>query len=228
MPKPVLCSLNKMRINLKDIKVYLISPGSNKYVKRLSTVHDRLVLAGFKRIEFVRSLPGTNVTDSLTRTNLAIMEAEFEGGSCRPFIIFEDDIAIFNDVDSFEVPENADAVYLGVSKWVYPHGFETLGRGFHIRPNSGTDIKDINADVTQIIGMTGGHGILFLGPEFTRRFFKSMSTRLEHSTPHDLVLATLHKDFHIYALKAPFVYQDAGLGGQEAVTRLVYNGIGYV
>jgi hypothetical protein len=217
-----------MRINLKEIKVYLISPGVDKYAARLSSVHSRLVAAGFKHIEFTRALPGSNGTDSLARTNIAIMEGELVRGGCRPFIIFEDDVAIFHDTNSFEVPEDADAVYLGVSKWIYPHGFDTLGRGFHIRQNSAADIKDINSDVTQITGMTGGHGILFMNPEFLSRFIKSMNMRLEHSTPHDLVFATLHKDFNIYALKSPFVYQDASLGGQEAVTRLVYNGTAYI
>jgi hypothetical protein len=216
-----------MKLSLKDVKLYIISPGVDRYKSRLLTVFERLVSNGFKNIEFVRSIPDSNGIDSLTRTNLHIMRNELTFGHCRPFIIIEDDIALFHDIDIIETPEDADCIYLGVSKWVYPHPYETLGRGFHIRENSSADVKDYNLDLTRMTGMTGGHGILFLNPEYVRKFINAMEPRLIFHTPHDLVHATLHPMFHIYALKNPLFYQDASLGGQEGVTKLLYNGTNY-
>jgi hypothetical protein len=215
-----------MKISVKDIKVYLVSPGVDKYKHRLQTVFERLVDSGFKQIEFVRSVPGSNGTDSLSRTNLEIFKKELSGPS-RPFLIVEDDVAISTDYESIEVPEDADAVYFGVSKWVYPHSFETLGRGYHIRTNSSKDVIDSNVDVTRIKGMTSTHAILFINQVYIHYFIELMSKRLSYITPHDLVFATMHGDFHIYALKNPMFYQDKTIGGQEDVTRLSYNSTHY-
>jgi len=231
-----------MRISLKDVKVYIISPGTGAYSARLLTVFGRLVATGFKRVEFFRALPSASdpsskdpgisnaaATDSLTRTVLAIAERELIGGMRHPFIIVEDDVGIMTDSDSVDVPDDADALYLGVSKWIYPHKYETLGRGFHIQENSPTYVKECGSgSVTRILGMTGGHAILFINPEYVRQFIAALTARLPFSTPHDLVYATMHPKFNVYALKNPMFYQDAALGGQEVVTRLRYNGERYV
>lgn len=229
-----------MKISLKSVQVYVISPGTGKYTARLLTVFERLVAAGFERITFFKSLPSLSDgvakeigvsfhtgTDSLTRTVMAILTQELVGGMRRPFIVVEDDIGIMHDVDCVEIPDDADALYLGVSKWIYPHGFETLGRGFHITENGPLHVKDSSGDVTRILGMTGTHAILFINPEYVRQFLAAMTHRLPYSTPHDLVFATLQPKFNVYALKTPMFYQDAVLGGQEAVTRLCYNGERY-
>jgi hypothetical protein len=229
-----------MKIAIKDIKVYVVSPGTGAYSARLLTVFERLVATGFKRVEFFRALPSvsdpsskdpgisnTSATDSLSRTVLAILEHELVGRMRHPFIIVEDDVGIMTDIDHIDVPDNADALYLGVSKWIYPHKYETLGRGFHIQENSPEYVKDCGS-VTRILGMTGGHAILFISPEYVRQFIAAMTARLPYSTPHDLVYATMHAKFNVYALKSPMFYQDAALGGQEAVTRLRYNGERYV
>ena len=230
-----------MNVAIKDVKVYIVSPGTRHYTKRLLTVFERLVAMGFKRVEFFRALPSlsdavdkeTGVTshvgtDSLSRTILAILERELVGGMRRPFIIVEDDVGVFHNSESIELPENADACYLGVSKWIYPHKYETLGRGFHIQENGPEHVKDFNDTVTRILGMTGGHAILFINPEYVRRVIAAMTPRLPYSTPHDLVYATLQPEFNVFALKKPLFYQDSALGGQEAVTRLVYNGLRYI
>lgn len=230
-----------MRLSIKEVKVYIVSPGTGPYASRLLTVFERLVSAGFKRVEFFRSLPsessGANKekgvtnhvgTDSLSRTNLAILERELVGGMQRPFIIVEDDVQLFHDCENVELPDDADALYLGVSKWIYPHAYETLGRGFHIQENGPDRIKDAGEAVTRISGMTGTHAILFINPEYVRRFIARMVARLPYSTPHDLVFTTLQPEFNIFALKKPMFYQDRLLGGQEAVTRLVYDGLRYI
>ena len=229
-----------MLLSIKDIKVYIVSPGTAHYVTRLHTVFERLVSNGFKRVEFFRSVAseselskketGVSIhtgTDSLSRTILAILEHELVGGMRNPFIIVEDDVQVFHKYDLIEIPDDADAVYLGVSKWIYPHKYETLGRGFHIQENGPTHVKDATEYTTRILGMTSGHAILFLNPEYVRRFIAAMMPRLPFSTPHDLVYATLQPEFNVFALKKPMFYQDGTLGGQEAVTRLVYDGACY-
>ncbi len=47
-----------MIIDLKSTKIYLISPGVNKYRDRLYTVFSCLVEAGFQQVEFIKVNPG--------------------------------------------------------------------------------------------------------------------------------------------------------------------------
>jgi hypothetical protein len=215
-----------MKLNIPTIKVYLISPGTGKYQPRVHTVFERLVNQGYTNIEFVRSIPDPIGTNSLTRTVLDILKKELSGD--RPFIIVEDDCQVYFNTSTIECPDDADAVYLGVAKWIYPHSYTTLGQGLHIRPNTATDCPDVHPQVTRILGMTGGHAILFLNREYIRKFMTCMEPLLAKTIPHDLVFATLQPSHNIYALKQPMYYQDASLGGQEDVTRLVYNGSHYI
>jgi hypothetical protein len=215
-----------MIIDIKHTKVYLISPGHGKYRQRLHTVFMRLVDQGYTNIEFFRSVVDFSGTNSLTRTVLEIFKKELTGD--RPFIILEDDCQVLYDTPTISCPDDADALYLGVSQWIYPHAYDTLGRGFHIRENTAIDCIDMYPTVTRIKGMTGTHAILYISREYIRRFIHLMNPLLEKTIPHDLVFATMHPSYNIYALKEPMYYQDGTLGGQEGVTKLAYKGESYV
>ena len=107
-----------MLLDIKNITVYIISPGINNYRNKLLTVFERVVNEGFKRVVFFKSLPGPNKTASLTNTVLEIFKQELNND--KPFIILEDDCAFFTKYDQIEIPENTDMVYLGVALWSYP------------------------------------------------------------------------------------------------------------
>lgn len=217
-----------MLLTLKQVKVYLVSPGHGKYRSRLQTVFMRLVDQGYTDIEFFRSVPDFSGSDSLTRTNIEIFKKEMNND--RPFIIIEDDCQILFDRDAVEIPDDTDAFYLGVANWVYPHTHDTIGKGFHIREHNEHDHIDVSQTVTQIRYMTGTHAVVYFNREYMRRFinlseellYKKMCISL------DLVFATMQPSYKVYALKSPMYYQDGILGGQEGVTKLIYNGQKYV
>ena len=211
-----------MRLDLKSTRVYVISPGTGVYRDRLLTIMGRLADQGYEHVTFVKSRPAATGTASLTATLMDIFRAELRNDD--PFIVLEDDCAIWNICDSVDVPESMDALYLGVALWSYPHSVETLSWATrpHIIKNHAGTVSEYDANLTRLRGMTGGHAILFQSREFLRRFLQVMETvnRSAESVPHDLVLSALHASFEIYALKEPLFYQDAALGGQESVTRL--------
>lgn len=219
-----------MIIELSKVKTYLISPASGKYRERLLTVFSRLINEGFCEIIFYKSLPGTSGTNSLTNTVIEILNKELKNDT--PFIIIEDDCSFFTKYDNIELPDNFDALYLGVSKWVYPHTVDTLYlyQRPNIRENSFMDHTSYNDTLTKINGMTATHAILFNSREYIRQFIDKMSYILKYvdNMPHDLLFASLQKSFNVFALKSPLFYQDSTLGGQEEVTKLNYNGDSYV
>ena len=55
-----------MLLDIKDITVYIISPGVDNYRTKLITVFERLINEGFKNIVFFKSVSGLNKTASLT------------------------------------------------------------------------------------------------------------------------------------------------------------------
>ncbi len=217
-----------MIINLKKIKVYLVSPGTGKYSSRLITVFSRLVTLGFERIEFFRSIVDTaSGLNSLNKTNIAIFEQELNGPQ-EPFIIIEDDCGFTGPVpDELEIPDDCDAFYLGLAKWVYPHSYETLGRGYHIRENKPEDVEDIGAGLVRLKGFTSTHAVLYFSRSYMEEFIRRMkplTLQQDNVISLDLVFATMQPQSKVYALKNPLCFQDSQLDGQEAVTRISYNG----
>ena len=218
-----------MRINIKEVKIYLISPCTGKYRDRVRTVVDRLMDQGFKRIEIVRSVEDSVGINSLNRTDIMIMD--WEKGGSEPFIILEDDCGFYNLRDGYEwidVPDDADAVYLGVANWIYPYGVDSLyGRRGHIIENTPAYLVDNGGDTVQIKGMTSTHAVMYFNRAYTNKFAEVMGTLLSYQTSLDLVFAALQPAHKVYALKKPVFYQDNALGGQEIVTKLNYNGSRY-
>lgn len=211
-------------MDLRKVRVYVISPGVGKYEARLINTISRLRHAGFRHIEHVPSVPDGNPTDSLSRSNLVIFDREKD--QTGPFLVIEDDIQIEDNITEdmwvLPVPHDAAAVYLGVSMWVYPHGYHTLSCGRHIRVIAPKDTVSWDDRLVSIQGMTSAHAILFLDRSFLRTVSLCIQSYLPVSTPHDLILATLQQYYKVYALKQPFFYQDNQQGGQQKETRLIW------
>jgi hypothetical protein len=214
-----------MLLNIKDITVYIISPGTNNYRNKLITVFERVIDEGFKCVVFFKSVPNPNKTASLTNTVLEIFKQELTND--KPFIILEDDCAFFTKYDQIEIPDTADVLYLGVSLWSYPYSTNTLYSMYrpNIVRNSIDTNESYNNTLVRIKGMTGGHAILYISRDFIRTFLEKMTDISKNipDLPHDLLFSSLHQLFNVYGLKKPMFYQDASLGGQEDVTKLTFN-----
>ena len=215
-----------MLLDIKDITVYIISPGVNNYRHRLLSVFERVISEGFKNVVYVKSLDGANKTASLTNTFIEIFKRELN--NVKPFIILEDDCAFFTKYDQIEIPDNADVLYLGLAIWTYPYSIDTLYLKCrpHIIYNSVNTIESYNENLVRIKGITGGHAILYISRDFIRTFIDKMTDISKHipDLPHDLLFSSLHPSFNVFGLKQPMFYQDATLGGQEDVTKISFNG----
>jgi len=215
-----------MLLNIKDITVYIISPGTDNYRSKLIKVFERVIDEGFKSVVFFKSIPGPNKTASLTNTVLEIFKRELNNDN--PFIILEDDCAFFTKYNQIEIPDTADMLYLGVSLWSYPYSTDTLYSMYRpdIIRNSIETNELYNNTLVRIKGMTSGHAILYISRDFIRTFIEKMTdiSKYLDDVPHDLLFSSLHQSFNVYGLKHPMFYQDVTLGGQEEVTKLIFNG----
>ena len=223
-----------MEIDLLKTKIYIISPGTGHYRKRIEANFIQLVDRGFSRIEFVRSIPNISTTNSLSWTVLQILESESSG---EPFIILEDDIDIYHFISSLTIPADACAVYLGLCRTVYPYPYFTVGFGFHIRsinPQDFTQCADTAHDsLVRVRGMMSGHSILFVDKDYIRKIATRIREHLEvlgrmEHVWHDLIMASTQLEHPVYALKNIMFFQAQKYHGRQDETLIRWENNTYV
>lgn len=131
-----------------------------------------------------------------------------------PFILFEDDCHLLNFEPEIEVPNDADAVYLGTSQWARYFSFS--GPFVHY--------EKIDDKIVRVYNMLGGHAILYLTQDYVnmcQRISHHASTILEWN--QDPGFAEVQKYFNIYSVNDPFFRQD---GYNKSVTSCKITDVG--
>lgn len=126
-----------------------------------------------------------------------------------PFILFEDDCMIKNFKPEIEVPDEADAVYLGISSW---------GR---MNSHSGPYVQyeHVYDDLYRVYNMLGGHAILYLTEEYVKmcqRICYHAGYVIENHS--DIGIAEIQRWFNVYAFNDPFFYQTSSNGTVNPLT----------
>jgi hypothetical protein len=116
-------------------------------------------------------------------------------------LVLEDDVQLTsNQINIVEVPDNADALYLGLSD----HGHVP---NWHLGVKHKAEFQYINDNLVRVNNMCGTHSIVYL----TDRYWQVVKTATEHSIKNnlafDLTFASIHRYFNIYGLKKPMFYQ---------------------
>ena len=178
--------------------------------KKRESTESVLQILGF---ENVTRVPGTVGSGKILGCTLAHIKAidtalQATNGS---FAIFEDDIFIKNPNTKINIPETADALYLGISRWGIYNG--TGHR--HIA------IEKYDRDLYRVYNMLSTHGILYLNREYAKLIMKAYDFFVSTSDAMDKANAELMKYFEVYALTDPMVYQD---GINEKETNFVLPG----
>jgi len=125
-----------------------------------------------------------------------------------PFILFEDDCVIKNFKPIIEIPDDADAVYLGISSW---------GR---MNSHSGPFVQyeDLGDGLLRIYNMLSAHAILYLNQEYVSlcsRISKQATSIADHQ---DIGFAEIQRYFNVYAFDDPMFYQSSSNGTDQPLT----------
>jgi len=116
-------------------------------------------------------------------------------------LILEDDIgATPAAIASLtNIPEEADAIYLGVSN----HGYINKPMGV-----AGTVLAaQYDENYKRVFNMCSTHAILYLSQRYIDAAHGIITKCLEQGAPFDLGLAALHRYFHILTPNDPYFYQ---------------------
>lgn len=200
----------KMIIDLREIPILYMNMDEDKkrYRDMNLLFNDLIEEFGFKP-ENIYRIPGSTKNlikaNGVSEAHLAAMEfsKQFDG----PFLVLEDDLelAAFNYI--IDVPDNADAVYLGTM----PHGldFNAAYPVYAGKPVNGITVNVVpdvyleNLEIYRVLSMTGGQSILYITDVFRTIVENSCKWGIEQNTCHDTYLATVQRLANIYAYNQP-------------------------
>lgn len=125
-----------------------------------------------------------------------------------PFIVFEDDCVTKNFKPEIEVPDDADAVYLGISSW---------GR---MNSHSGPFVQyeKLNNGLVRVYNMLGAHAILYLSQEYSSLCSKIAKNGHDISDHQDIGFAEVQRYYNVYAFDDPFFYQTSSNGTDQPLS----------
>ena len=182
-----------MIINILELPVFYINLKEDK-IKNKET-KETLKALGFKNIIRFEAILGKDKTEGCAMSHQAILnEIEVDG----PFIVFEDDIEIndsFNPI--IDVPEDADAVYLGLSAFALNNN----------KTDQDLIVEQVDDSTYRIYNMLAAHAILYMKKDYYKFISKAINAMLQANRNQDNARADTMKYFNVYALNHPLFYQ---------------------
>jgi hypothetical protein len=118
----------------------------------------------------------------------------------EPTIILEDDCVIASGITIIDIPEDADAIYLGLSDWGY---LNSVSEPKNFLYKEHKEYKDIY----KIDGMLATHAIFYISEEYISISKKVVKWQADNDRYVDQGLALIQKYFNVYALGTPIFYQ---------------------
>ena len=192
-----------MKLKLNRLKSVYVNLDKDTY--KNDQIKNFLNNFGFKYITRVSGIPTPeNYYVGNTKSLLNAVN-QYSG---EPMLVFEDDAFPYMFVNEIDIPDDADAVWLGYS-W--------LGAVINGNPNE-TKIGFLHTDVpgyphlSKISGCLTMHSVLFISNRFVKDVIKTVELSIENSKDQvyvfDWIVANLQPKYNIYALNVPAFCQN--------------------
>ena len=192
-----------MKLKLTDIPVVYIN--LDEATDKRERIKKNLEELGFKNIIRFSGHKDSNGKRGCAISHVYALE-EVE----PPFLLIEDDCLPKNFLDEIEFPDDADAVYLGISSW---------GR---MNSHSGPCVQykkvEGHPHLLKIYNMLSTHAILYLNPDYIdlcRRIAYQSYLIADHL---DIGFAEVQRYYDIYAYDSPVFYQTSSNGTDKPLT----------
>lgn len=185
-----------MKINILDIPVFYIN--MKKDVEKNNNMSQMLKDLGFKNVTRIEAV------EDKTSGRRGLSKSQYMALSKvpAPFIILEDDCHPKGFSSEIEVPDDADAVYLGNSAW----GLIGSYTGLLLKYKKVADFPG----VFRIFNMLSSHAILYLTDEYVsvcKRTTNYCANVSKEPVPMDVPFAEIQKYFNIYTINRPLFIQ---------------------
>tara|TARA_B100001996_G_scaffold263132_1_gene205235 strand:+ start:2704 stop:3348 length:645 start_codon:yes stop_codon:yes gene_type:complete len=192
-----------MKLKLTDLPVVYINLDDQP--KRKETLEENLKQLGFKNIIRV-----SGFKDPIGKRGCAYSHALALEEVDPPFILLEDDCLPLNFIDEVDIPDDADAVYLGVSSWGRMNG--------HSGPCVQREDVDNYDNLVKIYNMVGAHAILYINSDYIDLCKRIAYHGYLISDHHDIGFADVQRYYDVYAFDNPMFYQTSSNGTDQALS----------
>ena len=197
-----------MNIDLRQTRTLVIS--CQDQPARRQNIQAQLSRVGMpcEFVEGVRCQPGV-VGCALSHLKILTRYA-----GQAPLVVLEDDCSVAASFQPLlDVPAATDIVYLGVSIWgvfpaVHPYGIPM-----------GSVATRHDERWLRLHNMLSTHALLYLTPGIMQAARESIIRSLIDSSPFDVGIALLQKEFVALTPNEPYFYQDARFRGAEQATK---------
>jgi hypothetical protein len=192
-----------------EVTAVFICPAHNeKYLARKAHMEVLCAELGFREVVHWKS--GTeDYPECLNVATIAILEHFADS----PVLILEDDIEA-QGLREFEVPGDADAVYLGLSKCA---GSKILNKW-----HGEAAFEPHSENQARVMNMLSGHAIYYHSAAYRRAVAAYLRSYRGFRCYNDVLISRLQPCFRVYANKKPLFYQANRFNvpnNLEAVTR---------
>jgi hypothetical protein len=144
------------------------------------------------------------------------LRTQIPGQPFKPFIMIEDDVSLSKPLDTLDVPDDADLLYVGISNC------SMNDHQFHYA-NYYTAVPEYPG-IVRIKHMLSTHGIMVCSALGAAVIQRTMLEVFLSDKPWDIPLALIQPYYNIYAMREPMVYQDAYYNGDEGCTKIRFDG----
>jgi hypothetical protein len=192
-----------MKIKLNRLKAVYVNLDKDTY--KNDQIRKVLKNFGFKYTTRVSGIPTPEDYSIGNRTSLLNAVNQYSG---EPMLVFEDDAFPYMFVNEIDVPDDADAVWLGYSWW---------GAVINGNPNE-TKIGFLHTDVpgyphlSKISGCLTMHSVLFISNRFVKDIQGTTELSIKNSKDtsvfFDWIVANLQSKYNVYALNVPAFCQN--------------------
>jgi len=182
-----------MKINLTRTLTYYINLEKEK--ANNGTTKNILKGLGFTDFRRAPGFPTGDPTSGCSLAHLNVLQSLQDHE--KPFIVLEDDVEINKFIKTISIPEDADAVYLGLS---------CMGT------YNGTHAQQVSAEKTtrnvcRIYNMLATHAIVYINSEYVKSVIKAIEFCRDRNIPLDIGIADNMKFWNVYGMVTPMFYQ---------------------
>lgn len=183
-----------MIINIKDIPTLYINLAKDKHKdSNMKKLGKDLGISKYKRFNGVE-VSGNRIL-GIAKSHQSILNSIKE-----PTMVLEDDCVVLNKNTLIDIPDDADAIYLGISSWGYKNGISEKNN-FTYKKHK--DFKNIY----KIDGMLALHSVIYISKEYVDMSNRTAKWSIDNNEPVDSAIASIQKYFNIYALGNPIFFQ---------------------
>lgn len=185
-----------MIIDLREIETFYINIKHHK--EKNESMLNLIDQFGFKKVNRVDA---TYIPDNPV-AGCASSHYKIFSQMNNPTIILEDDCIIKNNNPIIEVPDDADAVYLGLSQWGYKEDIS--------KPKNFDFIKHKSVkNIYKVSSMLATHAIFYISKEYIDICTKVAKYSMDNGVHIDQGFARIQRYYNVYAVSNPIFYQQS-------------------